>query len=246
MTAGGRTPGATSGTWTMTSRGRARDVQAEDMSAGRQAGLAAGLGGGAAGGSRGAGAVSRGQPEQDEGERIEDDGVAHGAHRERASRPASAGRQVGWAVRIDATTSSWKGGDHASLRDPPGASPGYGGRAHDAPTRCHRRGHGHGPGGGSSRRSAGAAACRPGHPSPSTSPSATSIDFEAGVAGRDAVRRRRRGQAGEIGGCEAAVAMHIGPYDTLGETYAELAVVDHGSGPHGLSADVGAVPHRPR
>jgi effector-binding domain-containing protein len=48
------------------------------------------------------------------------------------------------------------------------------------------------------------------------------VEYEAGVpvaapfAGDDDVR------AGEVGGCQAAVAMHVGPYDKLGETYGKL------------------------
>lgn len=48
------------------------------------------------------------------------------------------------------------------------------------------------------------------------------VDFECGIAvtapftGDDGVK------ASEIGGCEAAVAMHIGSYDTLNETYDAL------------------------
>jgi effector-binding domain-containing protein len=49
-----------------------------------------------------------------------------------------------------------------------------------------------------------------------------SIEFEAGVPVTTPFAGDGEVRPGEIGGCEAAVAMHIGPYDTLEETYAEL------------------------
>jgi effector-binding domain-containing protein len=55
-----------------------------------------------------------------------------------------------------------------------------------------------------------------------TAYSETSVEFETGVpvatpfAGVDDV------VPGEIGGCEAAVALHVGPYDAIGATYGAL------------------------
>jgi AraC family transcriptional regulator len=50
----------------------------------------------------------------------------------------------------------------------------------------------------------------------------SSVEFETGLpvtapfGGLDDV------VAGELGGCEAAVTMHVGPYDTIGQTYGAL------------------------
>lgn len=58
----------------------------------------------------------------------------------------------------------------------------------------------------------------------------TSVEFEAGmpvaapfVALDDVV-------PGELGGCEAAVGMHVGPYDTIGVTYGALQAWIEGQG----------------
>lgn len=48
------------------------------------------------------------------------------------------------------------------------------------------------------------------------------VDFECGVAVVAPFSDDGDVTAGELGGGEAAVGMHIGPYDTLHETYAAL------------------------
>jgi AraC family transcriptional regulator len=48
------------------------------------------------------------------------------------------------------------------------------------------------------------------------------VDFECGVAVVAPYTGDGEVQAAEIGGCEAAVGMHIGPYDRLHETYSEM------------------------
>jgi effector-binding domain-containing protein len=47
-------------------------------------------------------------------------------------------------------------------------------------------------------------------------------DFECGVAVAAPFTGGGEVQASEIGGCEAAVGMHVGPYEELHETYAAM------------------------
>ena len=49
-----------------------------------------------------------------------------------------------------------------------------------------------------------------------------SIDFECGIAVETPFSGDGEVEASDLGGCEAAVALHIGPYDTLCQTYEAL------------------------
>jgi effector-binding domain-containing protein len=48
------------------------------------------------------------------------------------------------------------------------------------------------------------------------------VDFECGVALLAPYAGNGDVTASEVGGCEAAVGMHVGPYDRLHETYAAM------------------------
>lgn len=66
------------------------------------------------------------------------------------------------------------------------------------------------------------------------------VDFEAGIAVESPFRGDDGVKASEIGGCEAAVAMHVGPYDTLAETYERLQawIAEHGHQPASVMWEV--------
>lgn len=49
-----------------------------------------------------------------------------------------------------------------------------------------------------------------------------SVTYETGLPVAEPFPGEGEAEAGEIGGCEAAVAMHVGPYDKLVETYGKL------------------------
>ena len=48
------------------------------------------------------------------------------------------------------------------------------------------------------------------------------VDFEAGIAVTAPFNGEGDVKASELGGCEAAVTIHVGPYDSLSRTYADL------------------------
>jgi AraC family transcriptional regulator len=56
------------------------------------------------------------------------------------------------------------------------------------------------------------------------------VDYECGIALAAPYTWNGEVQAGQIGGCEAAVGMHIGPYDRLPETYAAMQAWIEGQG----------------
>jgi effector-binding domain-containing protein len=55
-----------------------------------------------------------------------------------------------------------------------------------------------------------------------TAYSEESVSYETGVPVAAPFAGDGEVGAGEIGGCEAAVGMHVGPYDTIGQTYGQL------------------------
>jgi effector-binding domain-containing protein len=55
-----------------------------------------------------------------------------------------------------------------------------------------------------------------------TAYSETSVEFETGVPVAAPFAASGDVVPGELGGCDAAVGMHVGPYDTIGRTYGEL------------------------
>ena len=57
-----------------------------------------------------------------------------------------------------------------------------------------------------------------------------SVTFEAGVPVAAPFAEDDDVVAGEIGGCEAAVTMHVGPYEAIVETYAKLQAWMEGRG----------------
>jgi len=63
-----------------------------------------------------------------------------------------------------------------------------------------------------------------------TTYSETSVEFEAGVPVDTPFAGAGDVVPGELGGCEAAVAMHLGPYDTIGTTYRALQAWIEGQG----------------
>jgi effector-binding domain-containing protein len=60
--------------------------------------------------------------------------------------------------------------------------------------------------------------------------SETSVEFETGVPVAAPFPGDGDVRAGEVGGCEAAVGVHVGPYDTIGQTYQKLQAWIEGQG----------------
>jgi effector-binding domain-containing protein len=69
---------------------------------------------------------------------------------------------------------------------------------------------------------------------------ADAIDFESGVAVAAPIAGDGEVQPGELGGGEAVVGIHVGPYDTLHETYGAMQawMADQGRAPSSVMWEV--------